>query len=73
MDGIEWLLTHKLREGESLKTNLKMCSVWDLNAFRTSESYTKPSEIASYNVLMLYMSMPKSVHLFLSLSENFTA
>ena len=49
MDGIEWPLTHKLRQvGESLKTaNLKMHSVWDLNAFRTSERYAKPSEIPS--------------------------
>lgn len=48
MDGFEWTLTNKLGPGESLKTNsLKTHPIWDCNAFRTPESYTKPSEITS--------------------------
>lgn len=75
MDGFEWTLTNKLGQGESLKTNsLKMHTIWDFNAFRISESYTKPSEITSFKMCSccICLGLNQFIHLFLSLSENFT-
>lgn len=76
MDGFEWTLTNKLGQGESLKTNsLKIHTVWDFNAFRISESYTKHSEITSFKMCSCCICLGRPnqfIHLFLCLSENFT-